>query len=126
MSGGRRWGVEPICEQLQVAPSTYYDIKSRAPSARQVRDEELGSQLKDLWQKNYSVYGRRKLTNAARRQHLECGRDQVARLMKQQGIYGATRAKKRFTTRADSTHLRAPDLVKREFVATRPNQYGGD
>src|SRR5674476_792092 len=42
--------------------------------------------------------------------------------MKQQGIHGASRAKKRFTTHADSTHLRAPDLVKREFVATRPNE----
>ena len=56
MSGGRRWGVEPICEQLQVAPSTYYDQKSRPPSQRQVRDEELGPVLKDLWKKNYSVY----------------------------------------------------------------------
>ena len=122
MSGGRRWGVEPICEQLQFAPSTYYEQKSRPPSQRQVRDEELGPALKDLWQKNYSVYGRRKLTKAARRKNLDCGRDQVARLMKQQGIYGASRAKKRFTTHADATHLRAPDLVRRAFVATRPDQ----
>ena len=41
-TGGRRWGVEPICEQLAVAPSTYYDAKSRPPSARAVRDAELG------------------------------------------------------------------------------------
>jgi putative transposase len=87
-----------------------------------LRDEELGPVIKDLWQKNYSVYGRRKLTKAARRKNLECGRDQVARLMKQQGIQGASRAKKRFTTHADASHLRAPDLVKRQFVATRPNQ----
>ena len=46
-TGGRRWGVEPICEQLQVAPSTYYDTKSRPPSARAVRDAELGPQLVD-------------------------------------------------------------------------------
>ena len=42
--------------------------------------------------------------------------------MKQQGIRGASRAKKRFTTHADASHLRAPDLVKREFVASAPNQ----
>ena len=105
-----------------MAPSTYYDQKSRPLSKRTVRDEELGSQLKDLWKKNYSVYGRRKLTKAAKRRHLDCGRDQVARLMKQQGIRGASRAKRRFTTHADSTHLRAPDLVKQEFVASAPNQ----
>lgn len=122
MSGGRRWGVEPICAHRQVAPATYDDLKSRAPSQRPIRDEELGSQLKHLWRKNDSVYGRRKLVKAAKRQHLLCGRDQVARLMKQQGISGASRAKKRFTTHADPTHLRAPDLVKREFVTTRPNK----
>ena len=66
MTRGRRWGVEPICAQLQVAPSTYYDTKSRPVSARQRRDEELGPALEAIWKKNYSVYGRRKLTKAAR------------------------------------------------------------
>ena len=89
---------------------------------RAVRDEELGPALEALWKKNYSVYGRRKLTKAALRAGLEVGRDQVARLMKRQGIRGASRAKKRFTTHADATHLRAPDLVRRQFVATRPDQ----
>ena len=97
-------------------------MKSRVPSARQVRDEELGAVLKDLWKKNYSVYGRRKLTKAAKRRGLDCGRDQVERLMKRQGIRGASRAKRRFTTHADSAHQRAPDLVSRAFVATRPDQ----
>ena len=40
-TGGRRWGVEPICEVLEVAPSTYYAAKSRPPSARAVRDAEV-------------------------------------------------------------------------------------
>ena len=31
-------GVEPICRDLQVAPSTYYAAKKRPPSARAVRD----------------------------------------------------------------------------------------
>jgi putative transposase len=87
-----------------------------------VRDEELGAVLKDLWKKNYSVHGRRKLTKAAKRRGLDCGRDQVERLMKRQGIRGASRAKRRFTTHADSAHQRAPDLVQREFVARRPDE----
>jgi hypothetical protein len=31
-------GVEPICRELQMAPSTYYAAKSRPPSARALRD----------------------------------------------------------------------------------------
>jgi hypothetical protein len=41
----------------------------------------------------------------------------VARLMRQAGIRGASRAKKHYTTHADKTALRAPDLVKRDFTA---------
>jgi putative transposase len=122
VAGGCRWGVEPICEQLQVAPSTYYASKSRPPSARALRDAELGPQLVDLWKRNYSVLGRRKLTKAARGVGHDVGRDQVARLMRRQGICGASRAKKRFTTKADPAHVRAPDLVKRDFTAIGPDQ----
>jgi transposase InsO family protein len=43
--------------------------------------------------------------------------------MKRQRIRGASRAKKRFTTHADARRLRAPDLVKREFVASRHDQF---
>jgi putative transposase len=52
---------------------------------------------------------------------MDIGRDQVARLMRELGIQGATRAKKRFTTKSDSAHVRAPDLVNRDFTASRPD-----
>jgi transposase InsO family protein len=106
---------------LQVAPSTYYAAKSRPASARALRDAEVGPALEALWKKNYSVYGRRKLSRAAHRAGIEAGRDQVARLMATRGIQGASRAKKRFTTRSDPGAVRAPDLVNRNFTASRPD-----
>lgn len=121
-SGGRRWGVEPICAVLEIAPSTYWSAKTRPPSARALSDAVLGPKLTALFERNYSVYGRRKLWKAARRAGLDVGRDQVARLMRANGLRGATRAKKRFTTRADPAHLRAADLVKRQFVADGPDR----
>ena len=75
-----------------------------------------------LFKDNYCVYGRRKLTRVAKKKGLDVGRDQVARLMKREGIRGASRAKKRFTTHADPSAVRAPDLVNRNFTATRPDQ----
>ena len=87
---------------LQVAPSTYYDAKDRPPSARAERDAELRPKLRALWERNYSVYGRRKLTRAARKAGLDLGRDQVARLMRAEGLRGASRARRRFTTHSDS------------------------
>ena len=122
MSGGLRWGVEPICTTLQIAPSSYYAAQHRPLSARAVRDAELRPRLRALWERNYSVYGRRKLTKAARKASLDVGRDQVARLMRAEGIRGASRAKKRYTTNADPAAVRAPDLVGRDFTATAPNK----
>lgn len=33
------FGVEPICQELPIAPSTYYARKNAEPSARAVKDE---------------------------------------------------------------------------------------
>ncbi|SME99616.1 Transposase InsO and inactivated derivatives [Kocuria indica] len=119
---GRRLGVELICRLLQVAPSSYYAAKTRAPSARTLRDEELIPQLVELWETNYRVYGVRKLWKAARRAGIMIGRDQTARLMRAAGIEGARRSKRVKTTGPDPASARHPDLVKREFTATAPNR----
>jgi putative transposase len=114
-------GVEPICKELQVAPSTYYAAKSRPLSARAVRDAVLVPILVALWGANFRVYGVRKLWKAARRAGHDLGRDQVARLMRLAGIEGVRKGKKRRTTRPDPGAARHPDLVERKFVADRPN-----
>ncbi len=104
-----------------MAPSTYYDTKTRAPSARAQRDAVLTPVLVSLWEDNYKVYGARKLWKAARRAGYDVGRDQVARLMRAAGIEGARRGKRVKTTRADPAADRHPDLVKRKFTASAPN-----
>ena len=115
-------GVEPICEVLQVAPSTYYAAKSRPLSARAIHDALMIPTLVALWTANYRVYGAQKLWKAARRAGHDIGRDQVARLMREAGIEGIRRRKKVRTTKADPTAPRHPDLVGRDFTATGPNQ----
>jgi len=40
-----RWGVEPICRVLPIAPSTYYAFKKRPPSDRTLRDEYLKTEI---------------------------------------------------------------------------------
>jgi len=60
------YGVEPICAQLPIAPSTYYERKSwqadatRRP-ARARRDEELCLVIRRVWEENFRVYGARKV-----------------------------------------------------------------
>ena len=46
----------------------------------------------------------------------------VARLMRDLGIHGVQRGRRQFTTHADKTADRPPDLVKRDFTASVPNE----
>ena len=117
------FGLEPICRVLQVATSTVRSCLARPISAREIADEVLKPKIRQLFDDNYQVYGRRKIKAGLRREYgLIVDKDRVARLMAELGIRGASRARTMITTRSDTTSPRAPDLVKRRFVADRPNQ----
>jgi len=117
-----RWGVEPICRILQVAPSSYYAARTRAPSARAVRDELLSAEITRIHAAHFSVYGVRKAWRVLRREGIDVGRDQVARLMRGLGLVGATRTRRIRTTRPAPINARPADLVERVFSAPAPNR----
>ena len=117
-----RFGVEPICQVLQVAPSTYYAARCRPPSARQVRDEALTLKLRQVHAENFGVYGARKLWRQLHREGVPAARCTVERLLKQVGLVGAVRGKPKRTTIADETAARPADLVQRHFDAPAPNR----
>ena len=125
-----RFGVEPICRVLsqhgvQVAPSGYYAFKARTPSKRALSDAfvwERIEALQDDKTKGNGVAGYRKMWHLLRRDGVEAPRCQVARLMRGHGMQGVVRGKKFVTTRPDASAPRPPDLVQRDFTATRPNQ----
>ena len=118
----QRWGIEPICKVLQVAPSTYYGAKSRPPSARALRDEELRAEVRRVHQDNFGVYGVEKVWRQLNREGIAVGRDRVQRLMRYLGLCGAVRGKKFRTTLPDDVGQRPADLVDRQFVAAAPNR----
>src|SRR5699024_7828820 len=87
----------------------------------ELEDAYLANALVTLHRENWSVYGVHKLWHVARRQGLELGRDQVARLM---GIAGVVRGRHATrTTRREEKAPRHPDLVQRNWDApTGPDQ----
>jgi len=117
-----RWGVEPICRVLQFAPSTYYAARSRPPSARELRDEELKAEIARVRRENFDVYGARKVWRQLLRERIVVGRDRVARLMRSMGIEGARRGRVKRTTVPAAVSERPADLVERNFTAPTPNR----
>ena len=116
------FGVEPICQDLAIAPSTYYAAKSRPPSARAVRDAQLKPEIEQVHAGNFAVYGARKVWRQLCREGVEVGRDRVARLMGELGLCGATRTKQVRTTIPAAVSERPADLVERVFSATAPDR----
>lgn len=117
-----QFGVEPICETLQVAPSTYYAGVARPRSARRLRDEELKVEITRVHRDNFSVYGIEKVWRQLIRDGIEVGRDRVARLMRDLGLTGVVRGKRTRTTRPSDVCERPADLVGRAFSAPAPNR----
>jgi len=84
------YGVEPICEQLQIAPSAYrrHAARQRDPSLRSQRaqrDDQLMTDIQRVWQENHGVYGADKVWRQLNREGIAVARCTVERLMRVQG-----------------------------------------
>jgi transposase InsO family protein len=121
------YGVEPICRELPIAPSTYYEHKARerdpqrAP-ARVKRDAELAPCIHRVWQEHRRAYGVRKVWRQLHREQVAVARCTVQRLMRQEGLRGITRGRKTRTTIPADAAQAPLDRVQRRFVASRPNE----
>ena len=121
-----RFGVEPICKVLPIAPSTYYTHRSvqHAPerrSARAKRDDDLKREIQRVWDDNFRVYGVRKVWRQLKREGQVVARCTVARLMRDLGLRGVVRGSSVKTTVPDDLLDRPLDRVNRQFNVSRPN-----
>jgi transposase InsO family protein len=120
-------GVEPICAQLPIAPSTYYEHKAREGDPdrlpwRTQRDAALKPEIQRVWDENFCVYGAGKVWRQLKREGFDVARCTVERLMSVLGLQGAVRGTPCKTTIPDDAADRPADLVKRQFTAERPDQ----
>jgi transposase InsO family protein len=122
------YGVEPICEVLPIAPSTYYAHRTcKADPARRShrakRDAELRVHVRRVFDENFAVYGAKKVWRQLKRERVSVARCTVERLMREQGLRGVVRGRAfTVTTRTDEAVACPPDLVERQFAASRPNE----
>ena len=118
-------GVEPICEVLPIAPSTYRAHAARRDpergSARAKRDAGLREKIRRVYDENFQVYGARKIWRQLNREGESVARCTVERLMRGMGLQGAVRGKPVKTTVSDKAAPCPQDKVNRQFQAPRPN-----
>ncbi len=91
-------------------------------TSRDVRDAWLSGEIHRIHAANHGVYGAPKVWRQLIRDGISAARCTVERVMRQEGLRGVVRGGyKSITTPTKELDTR-PDLVERDFSATRPNQ----
>ena len=119
------YGVEPICRQLPIAPSTYYarrrqQAEPHLRSSRAQQDDVLRAHIRRVWDDSFGTYGARKVWRQLRREGVQVARCTVERLMREIGLQGVVRGRRAKTT-IPSPAPCPRDLVNRDFNPEGPN-----
>lgn len=113
-----------MCSALKVSRQGYYAWKSRATSAHDERDLELARIIGEEYGASRGIYGSPKIFKMLIRRGIRTSKKRVARIMAEYGWRGVTRGNKPKATYKKSIQQEdsAPDLVKRDFTASGPDQ----
>ena len=115
--------VAPMARVLGVSKAGYYAWAHRPPSAHAVADAALLKRVRTSHASSRQTYGAPRVHADLRTCGEKHGRKRIARLMRHAGLVGAShRHGGPTTTRRDQDARPAPDLVDRNFAASRPDQ----
>jgi transposase InsO family protein len=111
-----------MCDVLGVSPSGYYHWLDRPISARAIRHDLILAQIKRVHASKDEIYGYRRVYGQLLADGVNCSESLVCYLMRKNGI--RAKRKRRFVVTTDSRHCLpiSPNLLKRDFDVTGPNQ----
>lgn len=112
----RQRNVRRACLLLSVSRAAYYAWSASGPDERRRSDDELLVAIKDAHKASRGTYGSPRITRDLRKRGLRVSRKRVARLMRQRGIVGRARRRRKRTTIADPAAAKTADLLKRNFT----------
>ena len=107
---------------LDVSASGYYAWCKRSASTHASADRTLLRMVRTVHQSSRGTYGAPRIHAELHKRRVVVSCKRVARLMRAAGITGVSRRRWIVTTKRASGHRSAPDLVQRDFTASRPNQ----
>ena len=111
-----------MCRVLQVSRSGYYRWLKRKPSPRQLDNQRLDAEIREIYDASKQRYGSPKITQELRDRGRKVGKNRVARRMRQAGLRSKTRRKYRVTTDSKHHFAVSPNLLERNFKAEAPDR----
>jgi putative transposase len=114
--------VTRMCQVLNVSPSGYYTWRDRPVSAREMANRELVKKIEAVYNDSYETYGSPRVYRELKTQGVACSENRVARLMRLRGLRAKQVRRYKSTTKRNKKHPVAPNVLKRDFRADRPDQ----
>ena len=114
--------VTTMCRVLDVSTSGFYDWLNRGDSRRAQENRRLVQRIRNYHHASRRTYGSPRIFKDLRESGERCGLHRVARLMRQHRIQAKTARRFVMTTDSRQTQQPAPDRLRRDFSASRPNQ----
>ncbi len=111
-----------LCETLDVSVRGYYTWRKRPMSQHCREDGHLAEHIQMAYHANRGVYGSPRVHAELQAHDIKCSRKRVARLMRTMGLAARRPRHRTLTTRNDPNARVAPNLLNRDFTATRPNE----
>ena len=114
--------VTPMCRMLDVSRGGYYAWRDRPRSSREARRLELTARIAAAHELSRGTYGSPRVLAALRAAGFPASKRRVERSMRALGLQARPRGRFRITTKANPKHPVAPNLLNRQFAASRPNE----
>ena len=114
--------IATLCRVLEVSPSGYYAWHRRTPSPRGQEDASLTAEIEAIHTHSRETYGVPRCHAELVARGRRVGRKRVTRLMRAARLRGVSRRKFVVTPTRAAEARPAPDLVRRAFTATGPDQ----
>lgn len=112
----RTWHITTMCRVLEVSKAGYYAWRARPLCKRVQTDRELTEQICAIQKDVKQRYGSPRVRQELLRVHeVRCGKNHVARLMREAGVLATITPQFRVTTQSDHEESVAPNVVDRQF-----------
>ena len=115
--------VVKMCQVLKVSRGSYYNWLRR-PTSRHQKDKILIEKMRRIHKESYKTYGIRRLKAKLNKESIFCGKNRIARLMRENGIFSRLRRKYKATTHSNHHLPIAPNLLDQDFTAVDPIKNG--
>lgn len=115
------WRIKTMCRVLKVSKSGYYKYLKKSAKEQFELENKL-KLIEEIYKSSRCTYGSRKVPKSLKAKGISCYKNQIAKIMKQKGLFAKGRKRYKITTNSKHNLPIAPNIVSRNFEIDEKNK----